>query len=190
MTLGENTMRDKKSRFFKPIWYKLTGRSALQKHIKTININEVKAAYDTIIRFKQAYIQCYKQAIGKIIPSIEQNKNLIKQLNEEIEEYNQHITNTIANMKKFEEAEKITGASDEEIKQNLKYKEWVDRKDSMQTMIEERNNWIVKRKQDIERFQKDIEAHKQQLTNLINGIELIKTDQSEAIEHINYIRKI
>lgn len=177
-------MADKKSRFFNPIWNKLTGRSAIQKHIKTID--EVKAAYDTIIRFKQTYIQCYKQAIGEILPSIEQNKNLIKQLNEEIEEYNQQI----ANMKKIEETEKTAGASDEEIKQNPKYKEWVDRKDSIQIMIEERNNWIVKRRQDIEWTQKDIEAHKQQLTSLFNGMELIKTDQSEAIEIINYaIRK-
>ena len=178
-------MADKKSRFFNPVWNKLTGRSAIQKHKK--NIDEVKAAYDTIIRFKQEYFQCYKQAIGEILPSIELNKNLIKQLNEEIEEYNQQIANTIANMKKIEEAEKTAGASDEEIKQNPKYKEWVDRKDSIQIKIEERNNRLVKRRQDIERAQKDIEAHKQQLTSLFKGMELIKTDQSEAIETINYI---
>lgn len=176
-------MDDKNSRFFIPIWNKLTGRSAIQKHLKTID--EVKAAYDTIIRFNQTYIQCYKQAIGEILPSIERNKNFIKQLNEEIEEYNQQIANTIANMKKIEETEKTAGASDEEIKKNPKYKEWVDRKDSIQINIEERNNRIVKRRQDIEWAQNDIEAYKQQLISLINGMELIKKDQSEAIEIIN-----
>ncbi len=123
-----------------------------------------------------------------MLPSIEHNKNIIEQLTKEIEELNQNIADTIANTKKLAEAHKKAGVSDEEIEQMLEYQEWVDRKDGIQSMIEERNNWIEKRKQDNERFEKDIESHKQQLTSLFRGMKLIKTDQSEAIENINYIR--
>ncbi len=179
-------MANKKSRFLKPFWYKISGHTDQEKHTKTIE--EVSAAYDTIIRFKRAYIQCYKQAIGQMLPPIEHNKSIIEQLTKEIEELNQNIADTIDNTKKLVEAHKKGGVSDEEIEQMPDYKEWIDRKDRIQSMIEERNNWIEKRKQDNERFETDIEFHKQQLTRLFRGIDMIKTDQSEAIEHINYIR--
>jgi hypothetical protein len=81
------------TRFFKAIWYNLTGRAHEQADKLMENPEAVRGAYEDIIRDKQGNIQRYKQAIGQLIAIAEQKKNSLKGVTEVRSVNSSHLLN-------------------------------------------------------------------------------------------------
>lgn len=169
------------TRFFKAIWYTLTGRAHEQADRLMENPEAVRGAYEDIIRDKQGNIQRYKQAIGQLIALVEQKKNSLKGLTDDIEKLETMKTGAIAKAKSTAADLQQAGTPDEEIKQHPDYVRCVTSYNDFHSTLEEKNARVAELEQDIERAQEDIESHKLQITGLHRDLDKIKTEQSEAV---------
>ena len=145
------------------------------------NPEAVREAYEDIIRDKQGHIQRYKQAIGQLIALVEQKKNSLKGVTDDIDKLEQMKADAIAKKKDTANELQKAGISDEEIKQDPGYVRCVTSYNDFQSTLEEKNARVAKLEQDIERAQNDIESHKLQITRLHRDLDRIKTEQSETV---------
>ena len=169
------------TRFFKAIWYNLTGRAHEQADKLMENPEAVRGAYEDIIRDKQGNIQRYKSAIGQLIALVEQKKNSLKGLTNDIDKLEQMKTGAIAKAQRTAAELQKAETPDEEIKQDPEYVRCVSSYNDFHSTLEEKNARVDELEQDIERAQEDIEAHKLQISSLHRDLGKIKTEQSEAV---------
>ena len=169
------------TRFFKAIWYSLTGRAHEQADRLMENPEAVRGAYEDIIRDKQGNIQRYKNAIGQLIALVENKKNSLKGLTDDIDRLEKMKAGAIAKAKSTAADLQKAGTPDEEIKQHPDYVRCVTSYNDFHSTLEEKNARIDELEQDIERAQEDIETHKVQITGLHRDLDKIKTEQSEAV---------
>jgi phage shock protein A len=169
------------TRFFKAIWYTLTGRAHDQADKLMEDPHAIRGAYEDIIRDKQGNIQRYKAAIGQLIALVEQKKNSLKALTEDIGKLEQMKTGAIAKAKSTAAELQQAGTPDEDIKQHPEYVRCVGSFNDFHSTLEEKNARISELEEDIDRAQNDIEAHKVQITGLHRDLGKIKTEQSEAV---------
>ena len=169
------------TRFFKAIWYTLTGRAHEQADRLMENPEAVRGAYEDIIKDKQGNIQRYKQAIGQLIALVEQKKGSLKKLTDEIDKLEQMKAGAIAKAKSTAASLQEAGTPDEEIKQDPDYVRCVTSYNDFHSTLEEKNARVTELEDDIERAQGDIESHKLQITGLHKDLNKIKTEQSEAV---------
>lgn len=169
------------TRFFKAIWYTLTGRAHEQADKLMENPEAVRGAYEDIIRDKQGNIQRYKNAIGQLIALVEQKKGSLNGLTNDIDLLEQKKAGAIAKAKRVAADLQKSGTADLEIKQDQEYARCVAAYNDFHSTLEEKNARVVELEEDIERAQSDIESHKVQITGLHRDLEKIKTEQSEAV---------
>ncbi|MCY4402908.1 MAG: hypothetical protein OXD54_10060 [Candidatus Poribacteria bacterium] len=173
-------MSEKQSHIVKSIWNKLTARTDQQKLMK--DIDEVRSSFDVIINFKRAHIQCYKKAIGLLLPVIEQKKNSIKQLTDEIDKLKKQSTDAEVNAEKVSNELKKAGTTEEEIEQNPEYSNWVTVYMDLQSTIEKNNTNVIKRKEELNSISDDIETYKLHISKLHRSLDNIMKEQSEIAE--------
>ena len=169
------------TRFFKAIWYTLTGRAHEQADRLLEDPYAVRGAYEDIIRDKQGNIQRYKQAIGQLIALVESKKSSLKGLTEDIDKLEKMKAGAIAKAKSTAADLQQAGTPDDEIKQHPDYVRCVSSYNDFHSTLEEKNARVVELEEDIERAQGDIDNHKNQITGLHRDLEKIKTEQSEAV---------
>ncbi len=145
------------------------------------NPEAVRGVYEDIIRDKQGNIQRYKNAIGQLIALVENKKNSLKGLTDDIDKLEKMKAGAIAKAKSTAAELRDTGASDEEIEQHPDYVRHITSYNDYHSTLEEKNARVAKLEQDIERAQEDIETHKLQITTLHRDLEKVKTEQSEAV---------
>ena len=120
----------------------------------------MRGAYEDIIRDKQGNIQRYKNAIGQLIALVEQKKNSLKGLTDDIDKLEQMKAGAIAKAKSTSAELQKAGTPDEEIKQHPDYVRCVTSYNDFHSTLEEKNARIDELEQDIERAQEDIQSHK------------------------------
>lgn len=169
------------TRFFKAIWYTLTGRAHEQADKLMENPEAVRGAYEDIIKDKQGNILRYKNAIGQLIALVESKKGALNGLTEDIDKLEKMKTGAIAKAKSTAAELQQAGTPDEEIKQNPDYVRCVSSYNDFHSTLEEKNARVAELEQDIERAQGDIDNHKNQISGLHRDLEKIKTEQSEAV---------
>lgn len=169
------------TRFFKVIWYSLTGRAHRSAEKLMNNPEAVDAAYEDLIRAIQSNIQSYKQVIGQFIPIVEQKKNSLKDLTNDIVELEKKKSDANDKSKSVTIELKNSGISDNEIKQHPNFVRCVAAYNDFHAILEKKNARVAKLEQEIERAIEGIEPHKLQITSLHRDLEDIKAEQSEAI---------
>ena len=169
------------TRFFKAIWYTLTGRAHEQADKLMENPEAIRGAYEDVIRDKQGNIQRYKSAIGQLIALVEQKKNSVKSLTTDIDKFEQMKAGAINKAKSTAAELQKAGTPDEEIKQDPDYVRCVTSYNDFHSTLEEKNARVAELEEDIERAQADIESHKIQINSLARDLNKIKTEQSEAV---------
>ena len=169
------------TRFFKAIWYTLTGRAHESADRLMENPEAVRGAYEDIIRDKQGNVQRYKQAIGQLMALVEQKKGTLKSLTDDINRLEDLKSGAIAKAKTTAAELQNSGMAPEEVKQHSEYVRCVTAYNDFHSTLEEKNARVVELEADIERAQQDIEAHKLQITSLHRDLNKIKTEQSEAV---------
>lgn len=169
------------TRFFKAVWYTLTGRAHESADRLMENPEAVRGAYEDIIRDKQGNIQRYKAAIGQLIALVEQKKSSVKTLTDEINRLEELKAGAIAKAKSTAAELQNSGMAPDEVKQHSEYVRCVTAYNDFHSTLEEKNARVTELEADIERAQQDIEAHKLQITTLHRDLDKIKTESSEAV---------
>ena len=169
------------TRFFKAIWYTLTGRAHESADRMMENPEAVRGAYEDIISDKKGNIQRYKQAIGQLIALVEQKKSAVKTLTDEVDRLEELKTGAIAKAQQTAAALQGEGLAQEEIKQHAEYTRCVTAYQDFNSNLVEKTGRITELENEIEGAQADIESHKLQITNLHRDLDKIKSEQSEAV---------
>ena len=169
------------TRFFRAIWYTLTGRAHEQADKLMENPEAVRGAFERIIRDKMDNIQQYKAAIGQLIALVENKKNSLKSLTEDVERFEKLKAGAIQKAKATAAELQQQGVADEEIKQNAEYVKCVTAYQDFHSTLEEKNVRITELEADIERSQKEIDTHKNQIQTVQRDLNKIKEEQSETV---------
>ena len=169
------------SRFFKAIWYTLTGRAHESADRMMENPEAVRGAYEDIIRDKQGNIQRYKAAIGQLIALVEQKNSAVKKLTDEVSNLEELKTGAIAKAQQTAADLQKEGLAPEEVKQHAEYTRCVTAYQEFNSNLEERTARITELENEIESAQADINSHKIQITGLHRDLDKIKSEQSEAV---------
>ena len=169
------------TRFFKAIWYTLTGRAHESADRMMENPEAVRGAYEDIIRDKKGNIQRYKQAIGQLIAIVEQKKSTVQSLTDEIDRLEELKSGAIAKAQQTATALQGEGLAQEEIKSHPEYTRCVTAYQDFNSNLTEKNGRITELENEIEGAQADIESHKLQITSLHRDLDKIKSEQSEAV---------
>ena len=169
------------TRFFKAIWYTLTGRAHESADRMMENPEAVRGAYEDIISDKKGNIQRYKAAIGQLIALVEQKKSAVKNLTDEVDRLEELKAGAIAKAQQTAAALQGEGLAQEEIKQHAEYTRCVTAYQDFNSNLVEKTDRITELENEIEGAQADIESHKLQITSLHRDLDQIKSEQSEAV---------
>ena len=169
------------TRFFKAIWYTLTGRAHETADRMMENPEAVRGAYEDIIADKKGNIQRYKQAIGQLIALVEQKKSRVKTLTDEVENLEELKAGAIAKAKQTAADLQNDGLGPEQVKQHAEYVRCVTAYQEFNTNLDDKNGQIDELESEIEGAQADIDSHKIQITTLHRDLDKIKSEQSEAV---------
>ena len=169
------------TRFFKAIWYTLTGRAHESADRMMENPEAVRGAYEDIIKDKKGNIQRYKQAIGQLIALVEQKRTAVKNLTDEVERLEELKSGAIAKAQQTAAELQGEGLAQEEIKVHAEYTRCVTAYQDFNSNLQEKTGRITELEGEIEGAQADIESHKLQITNLHRDLDKIKSEQSEAV---------
>ena len=169
------------TRFFKAIWYTLTGKAHESADRMMENPEAVRGAYEDIIRDKKGTIQRYKQAIGQLIALVEQKKSAVKSLTDEVERLEELKTGAITKAQQTAAQLQGEGLPQEEIKVHGEYTRCVTAYQDFNSNLVEKTGRIEELENEIEGAQADIETHKLQITSLHRDLDKIKSEQSEAV---------
>ena len=169
------------SRFFKSIWYTLTGRAHEAADRMMENPEAVRGAYEDIISDKKGNIQRYKQAIGQLIALVERKKSTVKSLTDEVEKLEELKSGAIAKAQQTAADLQAQGMAPEEVKQHAEYVRCVTAYQEFNTNLEDKTGQISELENDIGEAQAGIDNHKIQITSLHRDLEQIKNEQSEAV---------
>ena len=169
------------TRFFKAIWYTLSGRAHESADRMMENPEAVRGAYEDIINDKKGNIQRYKQAIGQLIALVEQKKSEVKNLTDEVDRLEELKAGAIAKAQQTAAELQGEGMTPEEVKQHSEYIRCVNAYQDFNSNLTEKTGRITTLESEIEGAQADIESHKLQITNLHRDLDQIKSEQSEAV---------
>ena len=169
------------TRFFKAIWYTLTGKAHESADRMMENPEAVRGAYEDVINDKKGNIQRYKQAIGQLIALVEQKRSTVKSLTDEVERLEDLKSGAIAKAQQTAAQLQGEGLSQEEIKVHGEYTRCVTAYQDFNSNLTEKTGRITELENEIESAQADIESHKLQITNLHRDLDKIKSEQSEAV---------
>ena len=169
------------TRFFRSIWYTLTGRAHEAADGMMENPEAVRGAYEDLISDKKGNIQRYKQAIGQLIALVERKKSTVKTLTDEVEKLEELKTGAIAKAQQTAADLQKEGMAPEEVKQHAEYVRCVTAYQGFNTNLEEKTRQISELENDIEEAQAGIDNHKIQITGLSRDLDQIKEEQSEAV---------
>ncbi len=169
------------TRFFKAIWYTLTGKAHESADRMMENPEAVRGAYEDVINDKKGNIQRYKQAIGQLIALVEQKRSTVKSLTDEVERLEELKSGAIAKAQQTAAQLQGDGLSQEEIKQHGEYTRCVTAYQDFNSNLTEKTGRITELENEIENAQADIESHKLQITSLHRDLDKIKSEQSEAV---------
>ena len=169
------------TRFFKAIWYTLTGKAHESADRMMENPEAVRGAYEDIINDKKGNIQRYKAAIGQLIALVEQKRSTVKSLTDEVERLEELKSGAIAKAQQAAAQLQGEGLSQEEIKVHGEYTRCVTAYQDFNSNLTEKTGRITELENEIEGAQSDIESHKLQITSLHRDLDKIKSEQSEAV---------
>ena len=169
------------TRFFKSIWYTLSGKAHESADKMMENPEAVRGAYEDIINDKKGNIQRYKAAIGQLIALVEQKKSAVKSLTDEVDRLEELKSGAIAKAQQTAAQLQGDGLSEVEIKGHSEYTRCVTAYQDFNSNLTEKTGRITELENEIEGAQGDIESHKLQITSLHRDLDKIKSEQSEAV---------
>jgi len=171
-------------RWFKTVWYLMSGRIDSAREELDKDPHVVRAKYEDIIREKKARIHQYKDAVAALMAQQETKISKVKVLTEEVGQLEQLKSGAAAKAKQIVAKLQEKGLTLEQIKLDGDYKQCLSAFNDFASTLSEKSNRIAELESDIEEYGATIDSHKIQLQQLQREIEKLKSEAADAVADI------
>ena len=171
-------------RWFKAVWYKLTGQIDQARRGLDTDPHVMRAKFDEIIKGKVNQIHTYKQAVAKLIAQQEKKMAKVKSLTEEVNKLEDLKAGALAMARKLVAKMQGEGKTKEELHDDPEYKKYLTAYNDFAATLTEKQDHIKDLEGDISEYDRSIGNHKINLQQLQRDIEKLKSEAADAVADV------
>ena len=171
-------------RWFKAVWYKLTGQIDQARRGLDTDPHVMRAKFDEIIKGKVNQIHTYKQAVAKLIAQQEKKMAKVKSLTEEVNKLEDLKAGALAMARKAVAKLQGEGKTKEQLHDDPEYKECLTAYNDFVATLTEKQDHIKDLEGDIGEYDGSIASHKINLQQLQRDIEKLKSEAADAVADV------
>ncbi len=171
-------------RWFKAVWYKITGQIDQARRGLDSDPHVMRAKFDDIIKGKVNQIHTYKQAVATLIAQQEKKMVKVKSLTEEVQTLENLKAGALAMAKQTVAKLQGEGQAKEEIHANEDYKRCLTAYNDFAATLIEKQDHIKDIEGDISEYDGSIANHKVNLQQLQRDIEKLKSEAADAVADV------
>jgi len=171
-------------RWFKAVWYKLTGQIDQARRGLDTDPHVMRAKFDEIIKGKVNQIHTYKQAVAKLIAQQEKKMAKVKSLTEEVNKLEDLKAGALAMARKAVAKLQGEGKTKEQVHDNPEYKKCLTAYNDFAATLTEKQDHIKDLEGDVSEYDGSIANHKINLQQLQRDIEKLKSEAADAVADV------
>jgi len=171
-------------RWFKAVWYKITGQIDQARRGLDTDPHVMRAKFDDIIKGKVNQIHTYKQAVATLIAQQEKKMAKVKSLTEEVRKLENLKAGALAMAKQAVAKLQGEGKTKEELHADPDYKKCLTAYNDFAATLTEKQDHIKDLENDIGEYDGSIANHKINLQQLQRDIEKLKSEAADAVADV------
>ena len=171
-------------RWFKAVWYKITGQIDQARRGLDSDPHVMRAKFDDIIKGKVNQIHTYKQAVATLIAQQEKKMAKVKSLTEEVQKLENLKAGALAMAKQAVAKLQGEGKTKEELHADPDYKKCLTAYNDFAATLTEKQDHIKDLENDIGEYDGSIANHKINLQQLQRDIEKLKSEAADAVADV------
>ena len=171
-------------RWFKAVWYKVTGKIDESRRGLDTDPHVMRARYDDVIKGKVNQIHTYKQAVAKLIAQQEKKMAKVKSLTEEVNKLEDLKSGALAMARKAVAKLEGEGKTKEQIHADPEYKKCLTAYNDFAATLTEKQDHIKDLEGDVDEYDSSIGNHKINLQQLQRDIEKLKSEAADAVADV------
>ena len=171
-------------RWFKAVWYKLTGAMDQARRGLDTDPHVMRAKFDEIIKDKVNQIHTYKQAVATLIAQQEKKMAKVKSLTNEVQKLENLKAGALAMAKQAVAKLQGEGKTNEVVHADPDYKKCLTAYNDFAATLTEKQDHIKDLEGDIGEYDGSIANHKINLQQLQRDIEKLKSEAADAVADV------
>mgnify|MGYP000545390503 FL=1 len=171
-------------RWFKAVWYKLTGAMDQARRGLDTDPHVMRAKFDEIIKGKVNQIHTYKQAVATLIAQQEKKMAKVKSLTNEVQKLENLKAGALAMAKQAVAKLQGEGKTNEVGHADPDYKKCLTAYNDFAATLTEKQDHIKDLEGDIGEYDGSIANHKINLQQLQRDIEKLKSEAADAVADV------
>ena len=171
-------------RWFKAVWYKLTGAMDQARRGLDTDPHVMRAKFDEIIKGKVNQIHTYKQAVATLIAQQEKKMAKVKSLTNEVQKLENLKAGALAMAKQAVAKLQGEGKTNEVVHADPNYKKCLTAYNDFAATLTEKRDHIKDLEGDIGEYDGSIANHKINLQQLQRDIEKLKSEAADAVADV------
>jgi len=171
-------------RWFKAVWYKLTGAMDQARRGLDTDPHVMRAKFDEIIKDKVNQIHTYKQAVATLIAQQEKKMAKVKSLTNEVQKLENLKAGALAMAKQAVAKLQGEGKTNEVVHADPNYKKCLTAYNDFAATLTEKQDHIKDLEGDIGEYDGSIANHKINLQQLQRDIEKLKSEAADAVADV------
>ena len=171
-------------RWFKAVWYKLTGAMDQARRGLDTDPHVMRAKFDEIITGKVNQIHTYKQAVATLIAQQEKKMAKVKSLTNEVQKLENLKAGALAMAKQAVAKLQGEGKTNEVVHADPNYKKCLTAYNDFAATLTEKQDHIKDLEGDIGEYDGSIANHKINLQQLQRDIEKLKSEAADAVADV------
>ena len=171
-------------RWFKAVWYKITGQIDQARRGLDTDPHVMRAKFDDIIKGKVNQIHTYKQAVATLIAQQEKKMAKVKSLTGEVQKLENLKAGALAMAKQAVAKLQGEGKTKEELHADPDYKKCLTAYNDFAATLTEKQDHIKDLENDIGEYDASIANHKINLQQLQRDIEKLKSEAADAVADV------
>ena len=171
-------------RWFKAVWYKITGQIDQARRGLDTDPHVMRAKFDDIIKGKVNQIHTYKQAVATLIAQQEKKMAKVKSLTEAVQKLENLKAGALAMAKQAVAKLQGEGKTKEELHADPDYKKCLTAYNDFAATLTEKQDHIKDLENDIGEYDGSIANHKINLQQLQRDIEKLKSEAADAVADV------
>ena len=171
-------------RWFKAVWYKLTGAMDQARRGLDTDPHVMRAKFDEIIKGKVNQIHTYKQAVATLIAQQEKKMAKVKALTQDVRKLENLKAGALAMAKQAVAKLQGEGKTNEVVHADPNYKKCLTAYNDFAATLTEKQDHIKDLENDIGEYDGSIANHKINLQQLQRDIEKLKSEAADAVADV------
>ncbi len=171
-------------RWFKAVWYKLTGAMDQARRGLDTDPHVMRAKFDEIIKGKVNQIHTYKQAVATLIAQQEKKMAKVKSLTNEVQKLENLKAGALAMAKQAVAKLQGEGKTNEVVHADPNYKKCLTAYNDFAATLTEKQDHIKDLEGDIGEYDGSIANHKVNLQQLQRDIEKLKSEAADSVADV------